>query len=114
MNSPVWVRDNAGKEGKAPGIPYPAPHLFSEWLITEIGSADSQEEIIIFGLTLDCCVLSLAQELYFRGYKTRILYEAVDTYVGTKEQKDNMFETPLPMWAKKITWKEIVDTVTQR
>lgn len=111
MNSPVWVRDNGGVPNSQPGIPLSNPALFSEWLTKQIGSPSAAEEIVLFGLTLDCCVLCLAQELYFRGYKAHILYEAVDTYEGTKEQKDNMFDTPLPLWAKKITWQEVKNTL---
>lgn len=108
MNSPVWIRENAGEVNKSPGQPYSSPDKFTDWLLAEVGEVSPENEIVIFGLTLDCCVLSLAQELYFRGYKTHILYEATDTYDGTKEQKDNMFKTPLPMWAQKITWDEVL------
>jgi hypothetical protein len=101
------IRENAGVPDGKPGQPYSAPDKFSEWLFQEIGTPESAGDVVIFGLTLDCCVLCLAQELYFRGYKAHILYEAVDTYMGSKEQKDNMFDTPLPMWVKKITWAEV-------
>ena len=107
MNSPVWIRENAGVPDGKPGQPYSAPDKFSEWLLQEIGTPEFAGDVVLFGLTLDCCVLCLAQELYFRGYTAHILYEAVDTYMGSKEQKDNMFDTPLPMWAKKITWAEV-------
>ena len=113
MNSPVWVRENAGIPNSQPGQPYSDPAQFSKWLFEEIGTPEAAPDVIIFGLTLDCCVLCLAQELYFRGYKAHILYEAVDTYEGTKEQKDNMFQTPLPMWAKKITWAEVLEKLSK-
>ena len=110
MNSPVWIRENGGVPDKEAGQPFSAPDKFSRWLDEEVGTPE-KEEIVIFGLTLDCCVLCLAQELYFRGYKTRILYEAADTYEGKVSQKDEMFVTPLPMWASKITWDEVVNDI---
>ena len=107
MNSPVWIRDNAGVATKPAGQPFSAPEEFTSWLKSEIGEPNNEEEIVVFGLTLDCCILCLTQELYFRGYKAYILYEGVDTYMGIPEQKENMFDTPVPLWAKKITWQEV-------
>ncbi len=110
MNSPVWIGENRGDPNKPAGQPYSAPEKFTAWLKQEIGEP-SNEEIVIFGLTLDCCVLCLAQELYFRGYPARILYEAVDTYEGFQHQKDNMYETPIGLWAQKITWEEVTKKI---
>lgn len=100
MNSPVWVRNNDDK-------PYSDPSAFSSWLEKEIGNPTSAGEVVIFGLTLDCCVLCLAQELYFRGYKARYLVEAVDTYNGSSSEKEAMLRTPLPMWGVPISWDEV-------
>ena len=107
MNSPVWVRENAGDQNKPAGEPYACPDLFSGWLKQETGSPEEAGEVVLFGLTLDCCVLSLAQELYFRGYKARYLVEGTDTYNGTAEEKENLFITPLPMWGRPIEWSEV-------
>jgi hypothetical protein len=106
MNSPVWVRENAGYEDKPPGAPYPDPQSFTNWLCNMIGPPHNCPEVLLIGLTLDCCVLCTAQELYYRGYTVRYLVEGVDTYLGTQEEKDNLLRTPLPMWGKSISWKD--------
>ena len=61
------------------------------------------DEVILFGLTIDCCVLSTAQELNWRGYKVHILEDAVDTYSGKqKEKKMILKNVPLSNWADAI------------
>ena len=66
-------------------------------------------EIILIGLTLDCCVLCTSQELSFRGYKVRFLVEAVDTYSGSLKEKQAMLETPHANWGQPISWNELRD-----
>ena len=95
MNSPAWTRENAGIHNKPPGPPYVAAERFTDWLGQTIGPPKMGLEVALIGLTLDCCVLSTAQELYYRGYKTFFVVEAVDTYNGTKEEKNFLFKTPL-------------------
>ena len=106
MNSPAWRRKNGGDASKDAGIPFADPDGLSAWLESSLG-APGESDVILMGLTLDCCVLCVAQELYFRGYKARYLVEAVDTYNGTKAEKDAMFHTPLPMWGSPITFAEL-------
>ena len=86
MNSPLWFRENIGKAKLQPGLPYQDTKNFNEWLKKVIGKA-IEKEVVLFGLTVDCCVLCLAQELSFRGYKVKILNEATDTYSGNEKDK---------------------------
>ena len=58
------------------------------------------------GLTLDCCVLCTAQEFNFRGYKVKILKEAVDAYSGEQNEKETLCKTPVENWADVINWEE--------
>jgi len=105
MNSPIWVRDNIGDPTKQPGLPYQDPKKFSEWIEREIGKPDDTE-ILLIGLTLDCCVLCTAQEFNFRGYKVKILKEAVDAYSGSSDEKETLCKTPVENWADVIIWDE--------
>ncbi|MFC1745991.1 hypothetical protein ACFL35_18510 [Candidatus Riflebacteria bacterium] len=107
MNSPVWIRKNGGEPGKRPGTPYPSPKKFSRWLENTVGPPDPGNEIILIGLTLDCCVLCTAQELSFRGYNVRFLVEAVDPYSGDAQEKQYILKTPLANWGQPIKWKQL-------
>lgn len=109
MNSPIWIRDNVGMAGKPVGRPYPHPAAFTEWLGTTLGSPKDMREIILIGLTLDCCVLCTSQELSFRGYKVRFLVEAVDTYSGSLKEKHAMLKIPHSNWGQPISWNELRD-----
>ena len=111
MNSPVWVRDNIGIADCEPGQPYSDPNAFTAWLEAELGSPKEIGDVILVGLTLDCCVLCTAQELYYRGYSVRYLMEGVDTFWGTQEEKDAVFKTPLTMWGQPISWDTIKDAL---
>ncbi|ROZ63428.1 isochorismatase family protein [Ramlibacter sp. WS9] len=107
MNSPSWTRAHAGDPTRSPGDPYCAPSEFGEWLTETIGPPAVDGKIILIGLTLDCCVLSTAQELYYRGYRVNYLAEGVDTYNGTPEEKESLFQTPLSMWGKVLRWSDL-------
>ena len=105
MNSPIWVRDNIGDPTKQPGLPYQDPKKFSEWIEKVIGKPEDTE-VVLVGLTLDCCVLCTAQEFSFRGYKVKILKEAVDAYSGEETEKESLCKTPVENWADVINWEE--------
>jgi len=112
MNSPIWTRENIGVPDSKPGIPYQDPKRFNSWLERTIGKPQDEIGIVLFGLTVDCCVLCTAQELNFRGYNVYILEEATDTYSGGLEEKKIILNNPpLTNWAKKISWEEIKDSV---
>ncbi len=105
MNSPIWVRDNIGDPTKQPGIPYQDPKKFSGWIEKVIGKSEDTE-VVLVGLTLDCCVLCTAQEFNFRGYKVKILKEAVDAYSGEHSEKEALCKTPVENWSDVINWEE--------
>ena len=111
MNSPLWTRDNAGISGVQPGLPRQDVPGFSKWLDENVGK---REDItpVLFGLTIDCCVLSTAQELNWRGYYPVVLKEGVDHYSGMSDKKESVIITPLPNWAKVITWDELHPLLT--
>ena len=105
MNSPIWVRDNIGDGNRGPGLPYQDPRRFGEWIEREVGKPDDIA-VLLIGLTLDCCVLCAAQEFRLRGYKVRILKEAVDAYSGSSEEKEILCRMPVKNWGDVITWEE--------
>lgn len=108
MNSPIWTRDNIGKADKEPGLPYQNPEEFTKWLNSTIGEPKDIDEVILIGLTLDCCVFCTAQELCFRAYNVKILDEGVDVYSGKKEDKEKILNNyPLVNWAESISWQEL-------
>lgn len=110
MNSPIWVRDNIGDPGKQPGIPYQDGIAFQNWLDKTIGPMNSGVEVVLLGLTSDCCVLSTAQELSWRGYQVYLLKEAVDNYSGDQSEKEQVLNNPpLTNWAQVVSWNDIVD-----
>ena len=112
MNSPIWTRENIGNPNKKPGIPYQNPKAFADWLNSTVGKPEDVDEIVLIGLTLDCCVFCTAQELCWRGYKVKILKEAVDTYSGKSEEKEMILNSPpLLNWAKAISWNELKQKV---
>lgn len=104
MNSPVWVRKNIGKPNLKPGLPYSDPKKFARWLDANVGDPKKVTPVLI-GLTIDCCVLSVAQELSWRGYYPLVLKEAVDHVSGKIEDRDKILEMPVPNWAKVVSWK---------
>ncbi len=107
MNSPIWTRKNIGNPNKKAGPPYQDTKAFTKWLNSTIGSPQEVDEVVLIGLTVDCCVLCTAQELRFRGYKVKILKEAVDVYSGNPQEKELVLNNyPLKNWAKVITWDE--------
>lgn len=106
MNSPLWVRDNIGDGEKEAGVPRQDPDGFSRWLNDNIGEP-SEVIPVLFGLTIDCCVLSTAQELTWRGYEPLVLKEAVDHYTGKEEDKEAVLCSPVSNWADVITWDEL-------
>ncbi len=109
MNSPIWIRENIGDASKQPGIPYQDGPKFQLWLDQEVGPMNKMIEVVLFGLTADCCILSTAQELNWRGYKVLILKEAVDNASGDKNEKDMILNNPpLKNWASVISWDDLI------
>lgn len=106
MNSPIWIRENIGDGAKEPGAPYQDTKTFSEWLDKNIGKA-KEVTPVVFGLTIDCCVLSTLQELNWRGYYPLVLREGVDHYSGTKADKEAILKSPISNWAEVIGWEDL-------
>ena len=107
MNSPIWVRENIGDPNAKPGDPYQDPDAFSRWLETEVGKR-GEVEIVLIGLTLCACILSVAQELKWRGFKVYILDKGTDVYSGDPDEKEYLlYNPPVTHWAESISWNEI-------
>lgn len=109
MHSPEWIR----KDG---GLPYQDPGAFNCWLQSTIGTPIQAGVVILLGLTLDVCVLCVAQQLSFRGYDVRILKEASDIYdlddvaeltEAGIDYKEILFKTSHREFAKLISWSTV-------
>jgi len=113
-NSPIWVRDNIGIPNSKAGLPYQDPEGFTKWLVKEFGKPGPNNTIIVFGLTLDCCILALVQELYWRGYYTKVLVEGTDVMPGPdqgKLKKQIISGGIYKAWMKFIEFKELKETI---
>ncbi|MBI4134702.1 MAG: isochorismatase family protein [Candidatus Sungbacteria bacterium] len=106
MNSPIWIRENIGDPNKGPSLPYQDPKKFDEWLRENLGEPGKVIPVV-FGLTIDCCVLSTLQELSWRGYYPWVLKEAVDHYSGKPEDKEAVLKTVASNWAEIIVWEDL-------
>lgn len=114
QHSPEWVREHGGDASKKPGLPYQDPAAFTTWLKNTIGSPKEAGDVILIGLTLDCCVLQTAQQLHFRGYNVSILKEGSDIYdvnlvaqwlKNAADYKDILFNTTHWTCALPMTWE---------
>ena len=106
MNSPIWIRENIGEKDKKPGLPYPDSNSFGKWIDENIGKPNEVRPII-FGLTIDCCILSVVQEFRWRGFQPIIIKEAVDHASGEEEDKKAVLEkTAIKWWAEVVSWDE--------
>ena len=58
---------------------------------------------------MDCCVLCTAQELNYRGYNVKILYEAVDSMDPTNEEYKRQLseKSSILTWTSFITFDEL-------
>lgn len=115
-HSPDWVRENGGVANKKPGVPYQDPKGFTEWLERTIGSPEKAGEIILFGLTLECCVLNTAIQLHNRNYQVKILKEGTDIFdlsvcngyfANNINYKDFLFATSHREYSNPIEWEEL-------
>ena len=108
MNSPIWIRKNIGKKDAKPGLPYPDSKVFGKWVLKNIGKPDEVTPVI-FGLTIDCCVLSTIQEFRWRGYSPIVIKEGVDHSNGKLKDRNIVLEkTAISWWAEAINWKDFV------
>ncbi len=110
MNSPTWIRKNCGIKNKKPSFPFQDTKSFDKWLIKQFGKPTEDLTIILFGLTLDCCVLATAQELRFRGYNFKILIEATDVMPNKNQdeiKKQIVYGEVLNHWLNFIAFDEV-------
>lgn len=105
--SPAWIRVGGGQAARLPGVPYPDPGALSVWLTTTIGPPTPDTTIVLMGLMLEICVFSTLQELHYRGYQTKVLFEGVDTYSGDEAHKRVFFDTLFPFWGSAIAWDDV-------
>jgi nicotinamidase-related amidase len=103
MNSPFFTREDIGVADAKPGLPFADPKRFYDWL-ESFASVD--DTVVLFGLTLDCCVLCTAQAIRFKGYDVRILLDATDTYDGGEESRLQTMDLVVSNWAKPMTIEE--------
>jgi hypothetical protein len=100
MNSPFFIRDNIGVADKPPGLPRAFPEFFYDWLASFVHKDDT---VVLFGLTLDCCVLCTAQAMRFMGYDVWILLDATDTYDGGEKSRRQTMDLVVRNWAKPLS-----------
>ena len=106
MNSPIWIRDGVGDKNKTPGKPYPDPAKFAAWVEENVGKP-GEVRPVIFGLTIDCCVLSTIQEFRWRGFEPIVIREAVDHSSGKEEDKEAVLtKTAIRWWAEVLNWED--------
>jgi nicotinamidase-related amidase len=113
LSSPGWVREHGGRADREPGLPFPDPQAFSQWLERTVGSPAEGSEILLIGLTIDCCVLSVLEELRYRGYQPGVLHEGVDTYSGDAQEKEFLMKKVVPYWGKPVSWDEVKATTQE-
>lgn len=108
MNSPVWTRKGAGDPDSVPEEPYQDPDDFGRWLSENLGVPERSLTVVVFGLTLDRCVLSTVMELSWRGYRPLVLTEGTDLSNGDTAGKD-MFLRSIPFihWGEPLDFNEL-------
>ena len=108
-HNPTWVRENGGIADKVPSPGHPDPESFSRWIEKQFGPAESETEITLIGLVLDGCVMCTGQELSFRGYSVRYLFEGVDCYSGSVDEKKFHLERFKAYgWGEGVRWNEMI------
>lgn len=114
MNNPIWTRKNAGIANKQAGIPYQDPEGFNKWLEETIGTPSETDLVVLIGLTMECCVFCTGQELFFRGYNVKILYEGTDPMETGEDYKNNIIANPpFNIWNNIIRFDELKEYIKQ-
>lgn len=106
MNSPVWTRENIGEADGEPGRRIPTPSGSPRGCELRWGTRRRCPGSV--GLTVDCCVLCVAQELSWRGYETLVLREGVDCPSGKPDDRDTILATTVQNWAGTIVWQQLM------
>jgi len=114
MNSPIWIRKGVGDKDSIPGKPFPDSAAFGEWVDQNIGKP-GEVRPVIFGLTIDCCVLSVVQEFRWRGFEPIVIKEGVDHSSGKLEDRDTVLEkTAISWWAKTLGWEDFRNELLEK
>lgn len=107
MHNPIWTREGIGIENSTVGKEYQNPNLFNHWLSENLPFLD--RPVVLFGETMDCCILNVAQELYFRGYSVFVLYDGTDPMPERQEYKDTIAAySSLCIYAKVIRFEKLL------
>ena len=103
-NHPAWIRRNGGAL-EPTDHPYSDAPAFHRWVRALFPDRSS---VVVFGLTIDCCLICVSQELSHLGYDVRVLSEATDAYSGDPVEKRSILAgSPLRNWAEPIDWKTL-------
>ncbi len=106
LKSPLFTRKNIGLPKRKPGLPKADAEGFYKWMTPHAGTHLGKGTVVVFGLTLDCCILCTAQTLRFDGYNVKILMDATDTYEGGQKSKKEVMRL-LSNWADPVTFEEV-------
>jgi len=108
MNSPIWTRSGVGNADARPGEPFQDPEGFGNWLKEHVGSREEVRAVGLIGLTADCCVLSAAQELRWRGFDVLVISEGTDVRSGDETEKEwFLSHPPFTFWGRSISFPEL-------
>ena len=108
MHNPLWTRENIGIPQAIVGNIFQDPTTFNQWISQQIQCKD----VVLFGLTAECCVLQLASELYFRGFNVYVIYEATDPMNERLFFKDEiMYHSTLNIYSKTIRFDEFKNMI---
>lgn len=111
MHNPLWVRENIGVPNAKIGDIFQDPVGFSHWVSAHL----PQKNIVLFGLTADCCILHVAAELYFRGHDVYCIYEATDPMNERLSHKDFILKhSSLSIYSKILHFDELDELMGEK
>lgn len=110
MHNPLWIRKNIGIPNATLGKEYQSPRKFNKWLKCNVPN----KNVVLFGETVDCCMLQVASELYFRGYNVYFVYEACDPMNERLDKKDDIvYHSSVSIYAKTICFDELLELIKE-
>ena len=110
MHNPLWIRKNIGIPNTILGKEYQSPRKFNKWLKENVPN----NNVVLFGETVDCCMLQVASELYFRGYNVYFIYEACDPMNERLDKKDDiLYHSSVSIYAKTICFDELLELIKE-
>lgn len=106
MHNPIWTRQGIGIEGDVLGKEHQDPEHFSKWVSEHFPFVN--KPVVLFGETMECCILNVAQELYFRGYSVFVIYEGTDPMPERQDFKEFIaYHSSLCIYAKVVRFDEL-------